>query len=172
MSCSHSPTCAALAISLSCLQLPITELFTPVTSYAAAAPGDKSSSIALRGAAAAVLAAACYGLYAVGPNADTMKDNLQGARDSVLNYFVSAVEGFRGFRRFLARFGRLFNSACSAAGGAVLAAACYGLYALGPSSESVKDNLQGARDSVLNYFVSISISCLGSVCRFALCWLL
>ncbi|WIA24068.1 hypothetical protein OEZ85_013679 [Tetradesmus obliquus] len=68
-------------------ELPITELFTPVTSYAAAAPGDRSSSIALRGAAAAVLAAACYGLYAVGPNADTMKDNLQGARDSVLNYF-------------------------------------------------------------------------------------
>jgi hypothetical protein len=71
-------------------QLPITELFTPLISYAAAAPGDKSSSLAQRGAAAAVLAIGCYGLYAVGPNAGTVKDNLQGARDSVLNYFVSA----------------------------------------------------------------------------------
>jgi hypothetical protein len=39
--------------------------------------------------AAAVLAIGCYGLYTVGPNAETVKDNLQGARDSVLNYFVS-----------------------------------------------------------------------------------
>ncbi|KAF6255893.1 hypothetical protein COO60DRAFT_1702590 [Scenedesmus sp. NREL 46B-D3] len=68
-------------------ELPITELFSPLVSCAAAAPDDKSSSLALRGAAAAVLAAGCYGLYAVGPNAETVKDNLQGARDSVLNYF-------------------------------------------------------------------------------------
>jgi hypothetical protein len=76
-------------VLLCCLQLPISELFSPLISYAAAAADDKSSSLALRGAAAAVLAIGCYGLYAVGPNAETVKDNLQGARDSVLNYFVS-----------------------------------------------------------------------------------
>ena len=55
--------------------------------------------------------------------------------------------------------------------GAVLAAACYGLYAVGPNADTVKDNLHGSRVSVLNYFVSMSTSCMGSVFlfRFELC---
>lgn len=50
-----------------------------------------SSSLALRGAVTLLLAAAGYGLYSVGPDAATVKDNLSDARDSVLNYFVSMM---------------------------------------------------------------------------------
>jgi hypothetical protein len=72
-----------------CTQVPITELFSPAVSFAAAAPGDRSSSLLLRGMAALLLAGAGYALWAQGPDAATVSKNMQGARDSVLNYFVS-----------------------------------------------------------------------------------
>lgn len=77
------------------LQLPITELFRPVISYDAAKPGDKSSSPWLRAAAALLLSLSCYGLYSVGPDAATVKGNLQDARDSVLSYLVGCRRGCR-----------------------------------------------------------------------------
>eukprot|EP00775_Hariotina_reticulata_P002417 gene2417-2721_t len=70
--------------------VPITELFSPAVSYAAAAPEDRSSSLLLRGAALLLLGGAGYALWAKGPDAATVSKNMQGARDSVLNYFAGA----------------------------------------------------------------------------------